>query len=213
LKLSKPNKSEALYGFLGGLFVAVVAAIISLIPWVWPNIDADDRLRDSVESGFAQFTTEKDLQRQLEYLDQIDRDLKRSWAVHRMGVSRDYRSEVETELEQRRLAEVARREAIAAEQERLEEIRLAELAATEAEEEAKLEAERQAVLEAERQRLAEEQRLLEEQRQREAELERQRVAEEKRLAEQRRAAALEAERQWQSERFCRNESCTSWILR
>jgi len=212
MKFTKPNKTEATYGFLGALFVALVASVISLFPWFWPHLDEDDRLRESIETGFTQFAKEKDLDLQLEYLNQIDRDLKRSWAAHRINVSKEYRNEVEAEIE-KLLAEAARQKVIAAEQARLEEIRLAELAATEEAERAELEAKRKAVLEAEQARIRKEKRKLEEQRQREAELGRQRIAEEKHRAEQRRAVALEAEKQWRSERFCQNESCTSWILR
>ncbi|MYG09591.1 MAG: hypothetical protein F4170_01895 [Rhodobacteraceae bacterium] len=197
MKLIRPNKKEVTYGFLGSLFGAVAAAMISLIPWIWPNLDADDRLRESVESGFQQFAKEDDLDLKLEYLNQIDRDIEVSWGVRQMIISRKYRSDVESKLEN-----LALKASLEAE---LEEIHLAQDTATDDEEREGLEIEKQKVLE--------QIRLVEEERQRDADLKQQHIEEQHRLEEQRRNAVLEVERLWINERVCLNDNCTSWTVR
>lgn len=207
IALKKPSSTEARYGFFG----ALVAALISLVPWVWPHLDLDERLQKSVENGFDQVRAEPNLARKLRYLDQIDQDLELSWAYERGETSKRRRKEIEQELADLQKIENARQLAQQQEQEKLANLRAA-LEASQAAEKLRLQAELDAALVAEREReKADVQRAKEQQRVVE-ELVKISLAEEERREEARRAALIEAERQWRDERICQNRNCTSWII-
>lgn len=209
----KPTRSEAFYAFFG----AIIAALISLIPWMWSDgtakTDPDATVQAAIENGLKEAAKEPDLERKIAYLSAIEDDLELTWGGNRLSLLQQRRREAQTELDRRRAAKQQQEAEIAAEQARLEEIRLARIAATQAAEQAALEAERQKVLEAEKARQEQEQREEEARRQKEAELEKQRLAELDRLEQERRKAIQAAEQIWRSERVCRNDNCTSWILR